>query len=269
MSAAHHCDDLLLTLIFSTQWPGIMLVFPFLGRIWCAICPFMAIGNLCQELVTGWNVRLRRWPASVREWGPAFAFGLFYAILMWEELWDLPQSGALSAWLLLLITAGVSGPRSILVRCSRFLTSPATLCSARAPLSPQAVIGSVTHEKRIWCRYMCPIGAMNKMFATAAMTEVRTWSANCEGCQDPTCFKGGSPALDPDDAYAIKGCTMGLKNNQLRDMGDCVMCMSCVKNCEREAPEFNLRPPGQDYGLPWFLPMQLQPAKHLPNSQVI
>jgi Fe-S-cluster-containing dehydrogenase component len=61
---------------------------------------------------------------------------------------------------------------------------------------------------------------------------------------------------------------MGLKNNQLRDMGDCVMCMSCVKNCEREAPEFNLRPIGQDYGLPWFLPMQMQKSESLALSQV-
>ncbi|KAL7542286.1 hypothetical protein ACHAWF_007146 [Thalassiosira exigua] len=115
---------------------------------------------------------------------------------------------------------------------------------------------------------MCPIGAMNKIFATLSMTEVRTWKSNCDGCANPTCAKGSSPVLDPEDAYAIKGCTMGLKNNQLRDMGDCVMCMSCVKNCEREAPEFNLRPIGQDYGLPWLLPKQLQKAESLAKSQV-
>ena len=51
-----------------------------------------------------------------------------------EELWDLPQNASLSACLLLLITAG-------------------------------AVVGSVIYEKRVWCRYFCPIGAMNKIFA--------------------------------------------------------------------------------------------------------
>ena len=61
---------------------------------------------------------------------------------------------------------------------------------------------------------------------------------------------------------------MDLKNNQLRDMGDCVMCMSCVKNCEREAPEFNLRPLGQDFGLPWFVPKFLQKPEYLAPSQV-
>ena len=61
---------------------------------------------------------------------------------------------------------------------------------------------------------------------------------------------------------------MGLKNNQLRDMGDCVMCMSCVKSCEREAPEFNLRPIGHDYGFPWLLPMKIQRPESLAPSQV-
>lgn len=214
-----------------------MLVFPFLGRIWCTICPFMAFGNLAQDAVTSMGVKLKKWPAWGKSAGPPFAFGLFYAILMWEELWDLPNTAALSACLLLLITAG-------------------------------SVLMSVRWEKRLWCRYFCPIGAMNKIFATLSMTEIRTWKANCEGCATASCFKGNSLTHDPSDVYAVKGCTMALKNNQLRDMGDCVMCMSCVKNCEREAPEFNLRPIGQDYGLPWLLPKQIQKPENLAVSQV-
>ena len=112
-----------------------------------SVCPFMAVGTLAQEFVTSMDVQLKKWPQWGQTFGPTFAFGLFYAILMWEELWDLPQNGALSACLLLLITAG-------------------------------AVVGSVTYEKRLWCRYFCPIGAMNKMFATLAMAEVRTWKSN-------------------------------------------------------------------------------------------
>ena len=107
---------------------------------------------------------------------------------MWEELYDLPQSGALSACLLLLITSG-------------------------------AVVNSIIYEKRLWCRYLCPIGAMNKLFATLSMTEVRTWKSNCEGCTTSECKNGASPTVAHDE-YALKGCTMDLKNNQLRDMGD-------------------------------------------------
>jgi len=174
-----------LTIFWAGWWPGVMFVFPFLGRIWCSICPFMAVGILAQESATKLGIELRKWPKWGETIGPSFAFGLFFAILMWEELWDLPDNGALSACLLLLITSG-------------------------------AVVGSVIYEKRFWCRYLCPIGAMNKMFATLSMTEIRTWKANCEGCTNPTCKVGGSSTLDPSDAFAIKGCTMDLKNNQLR-----------------------------------------------------
>ena len=64
---------------------------------------------------------------------------------------------------------------------------------------------------------------MNKMFATLSMTEVRTWKANCDGCTNPTCKVGGSPTLDPSGSFAIKGCTMGLKNNQLRWVACCLI----------------------------------------------
>jgi polyferredoxin len=108
---------------------------------------------------------------------------------------------------------------------------------------------------------------MNKMFATLSMTEVRTWKSNCEGCMTAECKNGGSPTV-AHDSYALKGCTMDLKNNQLRDMGDCVMCMSCVANCQRESPEFNVRPLGLDYGLPWLLPKSIQSSQNMALSQV-
>jgi len=44
--------------------------------------------------------------------------------------------------------------------------------------------------------------------------------------------------------------------------------MSCVKNCEREVPELNMRPIGIDYGLPWLIPPQYQNLEHFALSQV-
>lgn len=178
-----------LTYFWAGWWPAVMLSFPFLGRIWCSICPFMAVGNIAQETVTKFGVELKSWPKWGKSIGAAFAFGLFFLILMWEELWNLPQNGTLSASLLLLITSG-------------------------------AVFNSVQYEKRMWCRYLCPIGAMCRVFGTMSMTEVRTWKTNCEGCTSSRCTRGMSPKVDLSDNFALKGCTMNLKSNQLRDMGD-------------------------------------------------
>ena len=72
-----------LTLFWAGWWPGVMLVFPFLGRIWCTVCPFMAIGTLAQEFVTSMDIQLKKWPSWASTIGPAFAFFLFAAILMW------------------------------------------------------------------------------------------------------------------------------------------------------------------------------------------
>ncbi len=88
------------------------------------------------------------------QWGPWFLYGLFFAILVWEEVWTLNDTAYLSAWLLLIITAG------------------AMLCSA-------------FFERRMWCRYLCPIGGMNGMFAKLSMTEVRGREGVCAGKHPP------------------------------------------------------------------------------------
>jgi polyferredoxin len=61
------------------------------------------------------------WAVAVERWGGWFLWALFAAILVWEEVWDLPQNAALSSCLLLLITGG-------------------------------AMVGSYFYERRVWCR---------------------------------------------------------------------------------------------------------------------
>lgn len=103
-------------------WPLSFIAYPFLGRVWCAVCPFMIYGELVQGVRKATGATLLKWPKEAMDrWGPWFLFWLFAAILVWEEVWDLPQSAALSSWLLLLITAG-------------------------------AMVGSFFFERRIWCR---------------------------------------------------------------------------------------------------------------------
>lgn len=189
-----------LTVFWAGWWPAVMLSFPLLGRIWCSICPFMIFGEFAQEAVTRMGVHLKKWPRDVERLGAPFAFWLFFAILCWEELWNLPQNGSLSAWLLILITSG-------------------------------AVFNSIQFEKRMWCRHLCPIGAMCRTFGTMSMTEVRSFKANCQGCTNPQCVNGDATAdsgTDPSDTFALKGCTMDLKNNQLQDMGHVSQCVRAL-----------------------------------------
>ena len=201
--------------LFWDWWLGSFIVFPFLGRIWCSFCPFMIYGELMQTLsLRVFPRQLKSWPReSAEKWGGWFLFGLFLLILLWEELWNLENTASLSAWLLLLITAG-------------------------------AIIFSQIFERRFWCRYLCPIGGMNGLFAKLSMVELRAQQGICSAsCTTYQCYKGGP---QKGEGQETQGCPVYSHPAQLQDNKDCVLCMTCLKACPHRSVELNLRPPGID-----------------------
>ncbi|HEY9736324.1 MAG TPA: sigma 54-interacting transcriptional regulator, partial [Trichocoleus sp.] len=205
--------NIALLFFWAWWWPLVLLSFPFVGRLWCAVCPFMIYGEVTQKL-SQWLFpgRLQRWPRQQAErWGGWFLFGLFALILIWEEVWHLENTAYLSACLLLLITAG-------------------------------AMIFSALFERRFWCRYLCPIGGMNGMFAKLSMTELRAQQGTCSAeCTTYQCYKGGP---QKGEGQETNGCPLYSHPAQLEDNRDCVLCMTCLKACPHRSVEFNLRPPG-------------------------
>jgi transcriptional regulator with AAA-type ATPase domain/NAD-dependent dihydropyrimidine dehydrogenase PreA subunit len=202
-----------LHLFWAWWWPVMLVAFPFVGRLWCAVCPFMIYGEVAQKLsLKLWPRQLKRWPRDQADrWGGWFLVGLFALIFLWEELWALENTAYLSSWLLLLITAG-------------------------------AVICSVLFERRFWCRYLCPIGGMNGLYAKLAVTELRAQQGTCSAeCTTYQCYKGG-PAKG--EGQETEGCPLYSHPAQLVDNRDCVLCMTCLKACPHRSVEFNLRPPG-------------------------
>jgi transcriptional regulator with AAA-type ATPase domain/NAD-dependent dihydropyrimidine dehydrogenase PreA subunit len=206
-------DNFALNLFWAWWWPLILVTFPFVGRAWCAVCPFMIYGEVAQKLSLSLVPRqLRSWPREQAEqWGGWFLFGLFTLIYLWEELWHLEDTAYLSSCLLLLITAG-------------------------------AVVCSVIFERRFWCRYLCPIGGMNGLFAKLSVIELRAQQGTCSAeCTTYQCYKGGPPKGEGQDTL---GCPVYSHPAQLEDNRDCVLCMTCLKACPHRSVELNLRPPG-------------------------
>lgn len=206
-------ENFALNMFWAWWWPLILISFPFVGRLWCAVCPFMIYGEITQKLSLWLFPRqLKKWPRhSAEQWGGWFLFGLFALILLWEELWNLEDTAYLSACLLLLITAG-------------------------------AMIFSAIFERRFWCRYLCPIGGMNGMFAKLSMTELRAQQGICSAeCTTYQCYKGGP---QKGEGMETDGCPLYSHPAQLEDNRDCVLCMTCLKACPHRSVEFNLRPPG-------------------------
>jgi transcriptional regulator with AAA-type ATPase domain/NAD-dependent dihydropyrimidine dehydrogenase PreA subunit len=206
-------ENFALNLFWAWWWPLILLGFPFVGRVWCAFCPFMIYGEVTQKLsLMIFPRQLRSWPRQQAEqWGGWFLLGLFTLIFIWEEVWDLENTAYLSSYLLLLITAG-------------------------------AVICSLIFERRFWCRYLCPIGGMNGLFAKLSMTELRAQQGTCSAeCTTYQCYKGGP---QKGEGQETNGCPLYSHPAQLEDNRDCVLCMTCLKACPHRSVEFNLRPPG-------------------------
>lgn len=202
-----------LNLFWAWWWPLILLLFPIIGRLWCAFCPFMIYGEIVQKLSLKFFPRtLKKWPRETAEkWGGWFLFGLFVLIFLWEELWHLENTAYLSSCLLLLITAG-------------------------------AVIFSLIFERRFWCRYLCPIGGMNGLFAKLSIVELRAQQGTCAAeCTTYHCYKGG---VGFGEGLTTNGCPIYSHPAQLTDNKDCVLCMTCLKACPHRSVELNLRPPG-------------------------
>jgi transcriptional regulator with AAA-type ATPase domain/NAD-dependent dihydropyrimidine dehydrogenase PreA subunit len=205
--------NVMLNIFWDWWWLGSCLIFPFLGRIWCTYCPFMIYGEIAQKITQRFFPgTLRSWPRQAADqWGAWFLFGFFTLILLWEELWQLENTAYLSGCLLLLITAG-------------------------------AVVFSVLFERRFWCRYLCPIGGMNGLFAKLSMVELRAQQGICSAtCTTYQCYKGGPPKGEGQDTL---GCPIYSHPAQLQDNKDCVLCMTCLKACPHRSVELNIRPPG-------------------------
>jgi polyferredoxin/CRP-like cAMP-binding protein len=217
-------SNILLNLFWAWWWPGYLFLFVFVGRLWCAVCPFMITGEWIRRLSL-WIFprKLLPWPTKwMNRWGAYILFAGFVAIYLWEKLWDLPHTAYLSAWLLIIITAG-------------------------------AVIGNLIYERRIWCRYLCPIGGMNGMFAKLSMVELRSTQQVCGSqCSTFGCYKGGSAApvnfadALPTEGQETEGCPLYSHPAQLQNNRDCVLCMSCLKACPNRSVQLNLRFPATD-----------------------
>ncbi|MEY3749849.1 MAG: hypothetical protein RLZZ186_268 [Cyanobacteriota bacterium] len=211
-----------LNLFWAWWWPLILLGFPLVGRLWCSFCPFMVWGEISQRLARRLGWQPQRWPRGDSDaWASPLLAAGFALILLWEELCNLQNTAWLSSCLLLLITAG-------------------------------AVVGSLRFEKRFWCRYLCPVGGMNGLFAKLAITELRAQVGTCSGsCSTYACFKGG-PA--DGEGLATAGCPLGTHPAHLTDNRNCVLCLTCAQACPHRSVQLALRPPAADIQREMTLP---------------
>ncbi|MBF8252754.1 MAG: 4Fe-4S ferredoxin iron-sulfur binding domain protein [Actinobacteria bacterium] len=157
-SSAH--DNPGTALMWVLWWPLIPIVFLFLGRFWCAICPFATLSDFIQKLV-GVN---RPVPAFLKKYGIWLIDAMFIAITWADHVFGIVSSPWGSGILLLLITFAV-------IVCGAFF------------------------QRRTFCRYLCFLGGLSGNYAQTGMISLRANADICQTCSSKAaCFNGTDKA---------------------------------------------------------------------------
>ncbi|MGW8324815.1 MAG: sigma 54-interacting transcriptional regulator, partial [Desulfobacterales bacterium] len=183
--------------------PLVMLSCIFAARIWCAICPVGASTSfISRKFGLSRNV-----PYFIRNYGSYLAVAGIVAIFWSEVVFNMPSSPRATAILILFI-------------------------------SVPAFILALVYKRRIWCRFLCPLGKLVGFISRCSILELRANQNICNNdCMENSCYVG----KDHQAGCPVFEAPFTLHNNQ-----DCILCGNCIKNCANQVPAINLRIPGQE-----------------------
>lgn len=137
-------------------WPLIPIIFLFMGRFWCAICPFATLSDLVQRFVGNH----RPVPTFLKKYGIWIIDALFILITWSDHVFGIVESPWGSGMLLLLLTTGV-------------------------------IVSGALFQRRTWCRYLCFLGGMAGNYARTGMLALRATPEICNTCKSAAaCFNG-------------------------------------------------------------------------------
>jgi len=140
-------------------WPLIPIIFLFLGRFWCAICPFATINDLVQKFV-GNN---RPVPRFLKKYG-IWIIDAFFIMITWSDhVWGVVENPFGSGLLMLTLTTGVIASGSFF-------------------------------ERRTFCRHICFLGGLSGNYARTGMLALRGTPEICATCTAASCYKGTDKA---------------------------------------------------------------------------
>jgi polyferredoxin len=84
--------------------------------------------------------------------------------------------------------------------------------------------------RRAWCRHLCPIGALLRVFGKARLAMVRLTNGGCIGCA--TCSRACDMEIDVLGELKTYG--------EVRST-NCIVCLKCTDECPNQAISYTLR----------------------------
>lgn len=144
------------TLIWGLWWPILAIISPFLGRVWCTICPFSTIMDFFQNKFHP----QRPVPAIFIKYDYLIVSALFLMIFWVEILTDMRSNPLYTSALLIIIQLA-------------------------------AIFISVLYPRHAWCRHFCPLGGFIGTASIGSLIEVRSDPAVClNKCTTFDCYVG-------------------------------------------------------------------------------
>jgi hypothetical protein len=203
-----------ITFVWIAWWALLILVIvPFWGRGWCAVCPIPLPGEWLQRGAVldppgkkpGWLQF--RWPRALR------------------NIWLQNIS-----FLLLALFSSV------------LLTTPRVTAMVLAGMLACAIGLSMVFERRAFCRFLCPVGGFIGLYSQTAPIELRIKDKQvCAACDGKPCYRGSASGY---------GCPWDVFPGGLTKNSYCGLCMECLRTCPHDNIAINLRPFSADLARP-------------------
>jgi len=184
-------------------WLFLLVAFltPFLGRIWCAICPLPFFGDWLQR-----RSFFTPQKGKTKEYNNWYS-GLF---LKWPARLK-------NDWLKLVVFLILTTFSTTLV-ANPMASAIAVILLVLAP-----TLMSVFWENRTFCRYICPVSAFVGPFSRMSPIALRSKSQQaCNNCKPHYCQKGSPKGW---------ACPYGLNVGEINENQDCGLCLECTRSC--------------------------------------
>lgn len=196
----------------------IAILTPFLGRIWCTVCPLPFFGDWLQRRSIFSPI-----DGKTGTYRNKF-FGLF---LRWPEKLQ-------NNWPKLILLLALTTFSTTLVALPK-VTGYAVLMLVLLP-----TVLSVIFEHRAFCRYLCPVSGFVGPFSRMSTLALRKKSEEtCQKCKANFCEKGSNKGW---------ACPYGLNMGEIDENSDCGLCLECTRSCLYNNVSLYARPFGAETG---------------------
>lgn len=142
--------------VWGLWWPGLLVSFVAVGRVWCAVCPISRFARWGQS---AWSLG-RRPSAWIKDHARWIMAALFVLIVWSEHVFRMPDDPFATGLLLLSLMA-------------------------------VAFLAAAVTQREVWCRFACPLGNLSACYSVPATVHVHANPMICQSqCKTHECFKG-------------------------------------------------------------------------------